>query len=317
MDNVTKVAVCSRSFSKNSVLRSELLRRFKNVKFNDKGISLSGDSLIDFLDGQDSAIVALEVINDDILSALPQLKVIGKYGVGLDKLDFCALEKHDVRVGWTPGVNALAVAELALNLALTIVRKTLISNQVAKDQKWDQVVGRQLSSLTIGILGCGYVGTAFLRLLKGFDCKILICDTLEKSQVCKEFGVEQVPFDHLVKNVDLLSIHLPKNMDTLKILDSTAINKMKPNSFLINTARGGLVDELALYNALEKGHLSGVALDVLEQEPPQFFELINHPNCIITSHIGGSSEEAIVSMGMAAINGLDNHQTASLVEIYK
>lgn len=317
MNSNTKVAVCSRSFSNNSVLRAELLRRYKNVKFNDTGVVLSGSALIEFLEDQDAAIVALEVIDDSILSALPKLKVIGKYGVGLDKLDFNALAKYGVALGLTPGVNALAVAELALNLSLAIVRKTLVSNQMVRDKKWDQVVGRQLSSLTIGILGCGYVGTAFLRLLSGFGCRVLICDVLDKSQICERFGVEQVDFDELIEQADLLSIHLPKNASTVNILNSTVINKMKPNSYLVNTARGGLVDEFALLNALESNRLAGVALDVLEHEPPKSFELINHPKCVVTSHIGGSSEEAIKKMGLAAIDGLEDYQAATAFERYK
>lgn len=316
MDNFTKVAVCSRSFSRNTFLRAEILSRFKNVKFNDEGVALDGRELIEFLEGQDSAIVALEVINDEVLSALPQLKVIGKYGVGLDKLDFNALNRHGVRLGWTPGVNAMAVAELALNLSLAIVRKTLISNQVAKNKRWDQIVGRQLSSLTIGILGCGNVGTALLRLLSGFDCQVLICDTLDKSVICEQYGVHQVHFDDLIKRADLLSIHLPKNIDTLKIIDEHAIAKMKPKSYIVNTARGGLVDEAALYRGLVEGHISGVALDVLEKEPPNSFELVNHCNCIVTTHIGGSSEEAIKRMGMSAIDGLENNQPSKAFESY-
>lgn len=310
MDKVTKIAVCSRSFSKNSFLRARLLEQFKNVKFNDQNLSLQGDSLIEFLKDADRAIIALEVIDRNILSRLPQLKVIGKYGVGLDKLDCSALKEFGIQMGWTPGVNALAVAELTLNLALTIVRKTAISNQLAKDKKWSQVMGRELSSLTIGVLGCGHVGTRLLRLLNGFNCKILICDKCDKSVICNEFGVEQVSFEDLISRVDLLSLHLPKNKETLKIINADVIAKMKDQSYVVNTARGGLIDEEALLKALNSDKLAGAALDVLDNEPPETFDLINHPNCIVTSHIGGSSGEAIVNMGMSAIEGLSNYHPA-------
>ena len=310
MDKITKVAVCSRSFSKNSFLRAKLLERFENVKFNDQNLSLQGDSLIEFLKGTDRAIVALEVIDRNVLSNLPQLKVIGKYGVGLDKLDFGALKDFGIQMGWTPGVNALAVAELTLNLALTIVRKTVISNQIAKNHKWSQVVGRELSSLTVGILGCGHVGTRLLNLLSGFNCKIFICDKLDKSNLCNEFGAEQVSFDELISRVDLLSLHIPKNKETLNIINADVIDKMKDNSYVVNTARGGLVDEIALLKALNGKKLAGAALDVLANEPPDTFDLINHPNCMITSHIGGSSGEAIVNMGLAAIEGLNDYHHA-------
>lgn len=317
MDKTTNVAVCSRSFSKNPFLRAELLKRYKNVKFNDEGVSLNGASLISFLNGQDYAIIALEVINDEVLSELPKLKVIGKYGVGLDKLDFKALNKHKIRLGWTPGVNSQAVAELALCLSLTILRRTYISNQIVKDHEWKQITGRQLSSLKIGILGCGFAGTAFLKLISGFNNKVLVCDILDKSDTCKQFNASQVSFSEVIEQSDLISIHLPKNINTEKIIDSAVIDRMKPKSYIVNAARGGLIDEKALYKALESGHLSAVALDVLEQEPPNFYDLINHPNCFVTSHIGGSSEEAILEMGLAAIDGLQNHNNASLFEKYK
>jgi len=310
MDKVTTVAVCSRSFSKNDYLRAKLLERFENVKFNDQNLSLQGDALVDFLEGADRAIVALEVIDRQVLTSLPRLKVIGKYGVGLDKIDFDALKDFGVQMGWTPGVNASAVAELALNLALTIVRKTVISNQVVTNREWKQIVGRELSSLTIGILGCGHVGTTLLNLLSGFKCKVLICDKLDKSKLCNETGAEQVSFEELIARVDLMSLHIPKNEETLNLINADVIDKMKDNSYLINTARGGLVDELALLAALESGKLAGAALDVLAIEPPDTFDLINHPNCMITSHIGGSSDEAIVKMGLAAIVGLINYSSA-------
>lgn len=310
MDKNTKIAVCSRSFSKNRFLRAKLLERFENVKFNDQNLSLQGDSLIGFLKDVDRAIVALEVIDRKILSRLPQLKVIGKYGVGLDKLDFVALKDFGIQLGWTPGVNALAVAELALNQALTIVRKTVTSNQVAKNHKWNQVVGRELSSLTLGILGCGHVGTRLLNLLSGFNCEILICDKIDKSELCDQFGAEQVSFDELISRVDLISLHIPKNSETVNIINADVIDKMKDKSYIVNTARGGLIDEIALLRALNSEKLAGAALDVLANEPPDTFDLINHPNCMITSHIGGSSDEAIVNMGLAAIDGLSNYHHA-------
>jgi len=317
MDKYTKVAVCSRSFSRNQFLRDELLKKFKHVKFNDDGIELEGDVLVEFLKGQDAAIIALEVINEEVLSKLSELKVIGKYGVGLDKLDFKALHKYGVRLGWTPGVNALAVAELALNLSLTILRKTYISNEIVKKKHWKQITGKQLSSLTIGILGCGHVGTEFLRLLSAFNCNLLICDIIDKSDLCKTYNATQVSFNKILEKVDLLSVHLPKKIDTLNIIDNSAISRMKKKSYLVNTARGGIVDELALLDALKTEHLAGAALDVLDKEPPNSYELINHPNCYVTSHIGGSSEEAIIKMGLSAIDGLINHQPAQFFEIYK
>jgi phosphoglycerate dehydrogenase-like enzyme len=304
------VAVCSRSFSRNSALRGELQNRYDKVKFNDQGVSFDNQTLVDFLDGYAAAIVGLETINSEVLDRLPLLKVVGKYGVGLDKIDFLACARNDVRVGWTPGVNALAVAELALNLSMTIVRCSAVSHNIVKQGKWEQTLGRELSSLTIGILGCGYVGAALLRLLSGFGCNTLVHDKVDKSEICKLFGAKQVDFDSLVQNSDLISIHLPENEATKRLLGRGLVEAMKRGSYIVNTARGGLLNSSELFWGLETGKLAGVALDVFPEEPPINNVLIQHPNCYVTAHIGGSSEEAVFSMGMAAIHGLENNKHA-------
>lgn len=299
-----RVAVCSRSFSKNIFLRREIIKQYGNVKFNDFGKSFDDDGLVAFLSGCDAAIIGLETINERILKKLPTLKVIGKYGVGLDKIDFFACANNSIRIGWTPGVNAVAVAELALNLSLTIVRRSAISNNIVKTGDWRQTVGRELSSLTVGIVGCGHVGSAFLGLLSGFGCEIIVHDRLDKLDICNLYGAKQTDFKSLVRNADLISIHLPESAETKRLLGHGLLEEMKNDTYIVNTARGGLLNPSQLLRGLESGKLAGVALDVLPDEPPIETALIKHPNCYVTAHIGGSSEEAILNMGMAAINGL-------------
>ena len=316
MDSTTRVAVCSRSFSRNLDLRDQLVARYQNVKFNDDGLALAGDELVNFLNKADKAIIGLEVINRSVLSQLPNLKVIGKYGVGLDKLDFDALEEFGVQLGWTAGVNARSVAELAVNLMLTLVRKSHLSQKLVEDGEWRQIVGRELSSMVIGILGCGNVGEQLIQILRGFGCRVLFCDLRPRQELCATYEVTQVEFSELVKTVDVLSLHLPKNASTENIISARVLADMKDGSFIINTARGGLIEEKLLLAGLESGKLAGVGLDVFTREPPDYFDLIHHENCIVTSHIGGSSEEAIFSMGMAAIEGLDVFMPAKQVEQY-
>lgn len=316
MDSTTRVAVCSRSFSRNLDLRDQLVARYQNVKFNDDGLALAGDELVNFLNKADKAIIGLEVINRSVLAQLPNLKVIGKYGVGLDKLDFDALEEFGVQLGWTAGVNARSVAELAVNLMLTLVRKSHLSQKLVEDGEWRQIVGRELSSMVIGILGCGNVGEQLIQILRGFGCRVLFCDLRPRQELCATYEVTQVEFSELVKTVDVLSLHLPKNASTENIISARVLADMKDGSFIINTARGGLIEEKLLLAGLESGKLAGVGLDVFTREPPDYFDLIHHENCIVTSHIGGSSEEAIFSMGMAAIEGLDVFMPAKQVEQY-
>lgn len=317
MNTSNKIGVCSRSFSRNPILRSELQSKFANVKFNDEGLSLNGDSLVEFLSGCDGAVIALEYIDSGILSRLPDLKFIGKYGVGLDKLDFNALDKHQVKLGWTPGVNATSVAELTLNIALNIVRNTPVSNRNAEDMHWKQITGKQLSSLTFGVLGLGHVGTKVAKLAKGFGCDVKVFDKIDKSQECNRLGVDFVSFNDLLSQADILSVHVPGNSETYHILSKAEFEKMKKGSYIINTARGGIVSEEDLLAALNEEHIAAAGFDVLEIEPPTKFDFISHPKTFVTTHIGGSSEEAIISMGLAAIEGLTNYTTASQFEIYK
>ena len=317
MNERDKIAVCSRSFSRNPFLRSELEKQFKNVKFNDQGLSLAGDSLIEFLSDCDGAIVALEYIDEKVLQHLSKLKFIGKYGVGLDKLDFNALDEHNVKLGWTPGVNSTSVAELTMNMALTIVRNTQTSYHSAKNMNWKQVTGKQLSSLTFGVLGFGHVGSKVARLAKAFGCKVKVFDKYDKSIACAEAGVEFVSYKALLEDSDIISIHVPGNQETHHMLGEREFSKMKAGSYLINTARGGIVNEAELLVALNDEKIAAAAFDVLENEPPTDSGFINHSKTFVTTHIGGSSEEAIVAMGLAAISGLTNYKTASEFQIYK
>ena len=315
MDLTSRVAVCSRSFSQHPVLRKELLDQFANVKFNDLGKSLEGPELVNFLKGSDRAIIALERVDENLLRQLPELKVVGKYGVGLDKIDFKAMDQHNVKMGWTAGVNAQAVAELTLALALILVRNIDVSKNLAKNGGWKQISGRQLSTLNFGILGCGHVGKSLVKLLVPFSSKIFSHDIADQSEFYKAHNVKAVSLEELIESSDIVSVHIPKNKKTENILSRSLLEKMKPGSFLINTARGGLVDENAVLDFLNSGHLAAAAFDVFAEEPPSPpSALIQHPRLYATTHIGGSSEEAVLAMGRAAIRGLQQFQTASLYE---
>jgi len=300
------VAVASRSFSKNLILRNQVLELYPDAKFNDQGLSLSGDSLVDFLAGYEKAILALEIIDESVLSRLPDLKVIGKYGVGLDMIDLVALEKYNVGLGWTGGVNKRSVSELAVSFMIYLLHKVVLANNEVKRGYWYQIQGRQLSSRTIGIVGCGHIGKDLVHLLKPFGCKILVHDIMNYSDFYRENNVIPVSLKELIKESDVISIHLPLNNATKNIINKDLISLLKPNSIIINLARGGLIDEFALKKRLIDGTLGGAALDVFEVEPPLDITFASLDNVLVTPHIGGSTEEAVLAMGEAAIAGLQN-----------
>ncbi len=304
----SKVAVASRSFSKHPVLRNELLRRYQNVTFNETGRTLSGEDLIKFLKGHDKAIIALEKIDDDILSQLPELRIISKYGVGLDSIDLDAMERRGVLLGWKGGVNRRSVAELTLSSMIALLHMLPFAMDEVSSGRWYQVKGRELTGKTVGIIGCGNIGKELVLLLKPFRCKILSYDIRNFSKFYSEHNIQPVSLEELLTRSDIVTIHLPLTGSTRNILDEKRLEMMKKGSIFINFARGGLVDESKLKELIKKGHIAGAATDVFYNEPPDDPEFFKLPNVIVTPHIGGSTEEAIIEMGMAAIEGLENAQ---------
>lgn len=300
----TRVAVCSRSFSRNKVLRGELLERFEHVTFNDSGRQLEGDDLVEFLHGHDKAITALERIDDYVLSRLPELKVIGKYGVGLDMIDMAAMRAHGKRLGWSGGVNRRSVSELVIAFAISMLRHVPAANREILSGTWQQHVGGQLSGRTVGIIGCGHVGKDLVQLLQPFGCPILVNDIRDYSDFYEAHGIKPVTLEELLAQSDVVTLHVPLDESTRGILDERRLALMKPTAVLLNAARGGLVDEVALKHMLQDKRLAAAAFDVFAVEPPVDQELLSLPNFLATPHIGGSAQEAILAMGRAAIDGL-------------
>ncbi len=305
---MASVVVTSRSFSRHPILREEVLRRYPDAKFNDDGLSLSGDSLVEFLAGYSKAITALETIDSPILSRLPSLEVIGKYGVGLDMIDLHAMKEHGVDLGWTGGVNKRSVSELVISFSIALLHRTVFANAEVRKGEWYQVKGRQLSDCTVGIIGCGHIGKDLVRLLKPFNCKILANDVLDFKDFYKKYEVTSVGLEELIRKSDIVTLHLPLDKSTRNILNSDKLSLLKDDAILINLARGGLIDEVALKELLNNNKIAGAALDVFEVEPPVDPSFATMDNVLITPHIGGSTEEAILAMGMAASEGLENSE---------
>lgn len=307
MNRQDRVAVTSRSFSRNPVLRRELLQRYEQVTFNDAGLQLEGDALVAFLRGHDKAITALERLDEHVLGSLPQLKVVGKYGVGLDMIDMVAMRRHGKRLGWTGGVNKRSVSELVIAFGISLLRHVPAAHREVLVGTWRQHVGNLLSGKTVGIIGCGHIGKDLVGMLQPFDCPILANDILDFPDFYKQYGVRAVQLDELLANADVVTLHVPLDESTRGLLGAAQLAQMKPGALLINTARGCVVDEVALKAALLEKRIAGAAFDVFAQEPPEDRELLELPNFLVTPHIGGSAVEAILAMGRAAIDGLDSN----------
>ena len=310
MKDPARLAVASRSFSKHPVLRAEVEALFERVTFNDEGRALSGDGLVAFLRGHEKAITALERVDDALLARLPELKVIGKVGVGLDMLDLEAMDRRGVRLGWEPGTNKRSVSELALGLILSLLRRIPEANAGLRGGAWSQPKGGCLTGRAVGLVGLGSVGKDLATLLAPFRCRLLCYDPRLDADFCSKNGVTPASLEDLLRESDVVTLHLPLLPATRGLLDGGRLALMKPGALLINTARGGLVDEGALKAALKAGRLAAAALDVFAEEPPKDSELLNLPNFLGTPHIAGSTEEAILAMGRAAIRGLADPRPA-------
>ena len=302
---MTRVAVAARSFVRNPRLRAELQAKYPNVTFADGATALDGADLVALLRGHDRAIIGLERVDDRILEQLPELKVISKYGVGLDAVDVAALARRGIRLGWTGGVNRRSVAELTLAFALALLHRVPECDVAMRRGQWQKLVGRQLTAKTVGIIGCGCVGQDLVRLLAPFECRILAHDIRDYPEFYAAHRVTATSLDDVLRSSDIVTLHVPLDASTRRMIGAAQIAMMRTGAFLINAARGGLVDETALAEALERGHLAGAACDVFETEPEANPRLLALPTFLGTPHIGAAAEEAQLAMGRAAIEGLE------------
>jgi D-3-phosphoglycerate dehydrogenase len=308
---VSRIVVAARSFAGNATLRKELVDRYGEATFNQSGRVLSGEPLIALRRGHERAIVGLEPIDEQVLSAVPELRVISKYGVGLDGVDLKAVAHHGVKLAWTGGVNRRSVAELTVMFAIALLHRVPQCNAELRAGHWSPLVGRQLTGRTVGIVGCGHVGKELVGLLKPFGCRLLANDIRDYAAFYDANGVEPVSLLQLLHESEVVTLHVPLDATTRGMIGAREIAQMQPGAVLINAARGGLVDEMALRDALVGGHLAGAAFDVFGQEPPADRSLLDLPVFLGTPHIGGSTAEAQLAMGRAAIEGLE---TARLVD---
>lgn len=307
MQNNLRVAVTPPPICNSSILREELSDLFPQTLFNDTGRYLTEDELIRFAGKSEALLVGRDRVTDKVLAALPQLKIIAKYGVGLDNIDSAALEKHQVKLGWTAGVNRRSVAELTLSFMLGLCHNVFEGGWALKQGQWAKDGGRLLQGKTVGIVGCGNIGKEVVRLLKPFECSVWIHDILDMSEFCKESGTLEKSFEDVLSGADIISLHVPFTEETRQMINTATLGRMQPTAFLINTSRGDVVDQAALKDALIKETIAGAALDVFSQEPPEDAELLACPRFIGTPHIGGNAIEAVEAMARAAFQHLKDY----------
>jgi len=234
-------------------------------------------------------------VTREIIEAGEKLKVVGRAGAGIDNIDVEAAKEKGVKVLNTPEAPAIAVAELTIGLLLSLARQIPRANSSMKEGRWakKEFRGWQLNGKTFGVIGLGHIGEKVARLAKAFGMKILITKRTPPSpEILKELEAEFVSLDELLGRSDIVSLHVPLTPQTHHMIGEREIRLMKDGAFIINTSRGAVIDEKALFNALKSGKLGGAALDVYEVEPPKDYSLMKLPNVVCTPHIGAQTVEA-------------------------
>lgn len=302
---MTRVAIPSISFCQTEILRNEVLGKYPDTRFNEEQRRMSDDELVEFLTDRDAAIMGLENLTADMLDNLPDLKIISRMGVGLDNVDPALLRDRGIRMGWTGGTNRQSVAELMIAFSVCALRHVGPLYAEMRDGKRPRhQMGRHLGGRVVGLHGCGHVGKEIVRLLQPWNCTILACDLQGFPDFYQQYGVEAVSMDELVSRSEVLSLHIPLDDSTRGLYTGEVMDCMRDDAVLINTCRGGIIDEVALKERLLDGRLAAACIDAFAVEPPTDDELLNASNFMCTPHIGGSAAEARLAMGRAAIDGV-------------
>lgn len=299
-----RVLVTPTSFARGDPrLKAELEATVGEVIYNPNMRPLSSDELAALLPGCDGYIAGLDAIDRGALAGADRLRVIARYGVGIDNVDLATASEKGIVVTNTPGANSVSVAELTIGLILSLARMIPYACERTRAGEWPRMQGVSLEGKTVGLLGLGAVGKQVARRLRGFDCVVIAHDPAANECAARELGVSLCAPEHVIAASDFLSLHLPLLPGTKAMVDGGFLGQMKPGAFLINTARGELVDEGALLAALQADHLRGAALDAFALEPPPATSpLLSHPHVIATPHMGAHTDGAVSAMGWGALH---------------
>lgn len=264
------------------------------VHFNGYHGQRTQEELMQLLDGVSAAIVGVDPFTHQVFASASDLRVICRTGVGFDEIDVPAATRHGVLVLTTPGLNSNAVADTAMALLLSVVRDVVRNDKNMRNGEWRDASrqGPEIWNKTMGIIGLGNIGKGVARRATGFNMRILACDIVQDTEFAERHGITYVSKERLLADSDFISLHTPLNPETRNIIDAQAISLMKPSAYLINTSRGGVVDEPALYQALVDRRIAGAGLDVFANEPPVGTPLLELENVVLTPHLAGLSSEA-------------------------
>lgn len=248
-----------------------------------------------FLTGVKAVIAGTEEIGRDDIAKAADLRLIARVGIGLDNVDLCAARDYNIAVTYTPDAPSPAVAELTLGLLMNLVRDISVADREIRKRNWKRIMGRRIEDLTVGIIGVGRIGFRVIRMLAPLRCRILAHDIRPIPQLGPDTGVEWVDMERLLKESDVVSLHVPLKGDTLGLIARPQIELMKKDSYIINTSRGGIINEDDLHWALKSKRIAGAAIDVYQEEPYSG-PLLELDNVLLTQHMGSCTNDCRLRM---------------------
>ena len=300
-----KILVTPRSFGKtNPELFDRLTQAGLEVTRNDTGGILSAEQMRAMLSDCVGVILGVDPLDASVLAAAPSLKAVAKYGVGLDNIDLDACQERGISVSRTVGANSQAVADYAFTLMLMVARKAALIDRRCRQKNWGKITTIDLYGKTLGIIGLGAIGKLVARRARGFDMRILGHDIVWDDAWATSADVERADVDRICREADFITLHTVLNDETRHIINDRRLSLMKRTAVLVNTARGGLIDEDALLTALKEERIYGAGLDVFAKEPPDDATWYGLDNLVMGSHCSSSTAGATAAMGHMAVDNL-------------
>lgn len=298
---MAKVLITTVPFGAHNQLPIDLLKSLGvDFEINPIGRRLTESELVEMAAKSEIIIAGTEPITARVMDAAPGLKLISRVGIGLDNVDLLAARDRGVAVSYTPDAPAPAVAELTIGLMLSLLRHTQVANLTMHRGEWHRQMGRRIPEVTIGIIGTGRIGSRVLRRLVPFGSPRILANDLEpQSNLVPELKVEWVDKETIYREADVISLHLPMTKQTRNMIGREHLMMMKPDALLINTARGGIINEVDLYEVMLNDHLGGAAIDVFQEEP-YVGKLKDIDRCLLTCHMGSMSVDCRSRMEIEA-----------------
>jgi len=296
-----KVLVTTVPFGNQNSLPLELLGNNEiEVSINPLGKKLNEEELMGLIPDIDVLIAGTELITERVMAKAPKLKMISRVGIGLDGIDLKAAKQRGIRVSYTPDAPAPAVAELTVGLLISLLRSVQLSNAQMHQGIWHRYFGKRIAECTIGVIGVGRIGTRVINRLSAFGTpRLLVNDITSNTELSRKFKLDWVDKETIYKEADAITLHLPLTCSTKNMIQKEQLLAMKSDAVIINSSRGGIINEDALHEVMSMGHLRGAAIDVFENEP-YAGKLSEIERCILTAHMGSMSFDCRARMEIEA-----------------